>query len=194
MRYEDLNGDGVINDDDRTFIGNPHPDFTFGVNLTAGYKNWDISAFFSGTVGNDIYNFDRIFTDFPTFFNGNRSTRVLDSFDPVTNHKGSAPALSATILNNETSPNSFFVEDGSFVRLKNLSIGYNFPAIYTDSWGVDGVRVYFTAANLFTITDYSGIDPEIQPTNGTNTALTLGVDENTFPISQIFTIGANLKL
>ena len=194
LRYEDLNGDGVINDDDRTFIGNPHPDFTFGVNLTAGYKNWDISAFFSGTVGNDIYNFDRIFTDFPTFFNGNRSTRVLDSFDPVTNPNGSAPALSATILNNETSPNSFFVEDGSFVRLKNLSIGYNFPAIYTDSWGVDGVRVYFTAANLFTITDYSGIDPEIQPTNGTNTALTLGVDENTFPISQIFTIGANLKL
>jgi len=194
LRYADLNGDNIINDDDRDFIGNPHPDFTFGLNLNAAYKNWDISAFFAGTIGNDIYNFDRIFTDFPTFFNGNRNARVLDSFDPVTNPNGSAPALSATLLNNETSPNSFFVEDGSFVRLKNLSIGYNFPSVLTDSWGIDGLRLYVTATNLFTITDYSGIDPEIQPTNGANSALTLGVDQNTFPLSQLFTIGANLKL
>ncbi len=194
LRYRDLNGDNVINDDDRDFIGSPHPDFSFGINLTGAYKNWDISAFFSGTVGNDIYNYDRIFTDFPTFFNGNRNERVLDAFNPTTNPNGSHPALSATLQNNETAPNSFLVEDGSFMRLKNLSIGYNFPSTITDNWGIDGLRLYVNASNLFTITGYEGIDPEIQPTGGSGNALTIGVDQNTFPLSQIFTIGANLKL
>ncbi len=194
LRYVDLNGDNVINDDDRTFIGSPHPDFTAGLNLSAGYKNWDISLFFSGSFGNDIYNFDRIFTDFATFPNGNRSTRVLDAFNATTNPNGNAPALSFGLSNNETNANSFFVEDGSFVRLKNLSIGYNFPSKMTDNWGIDGLRLYFNASNLFTITGYDGIDPEIQPNSGANSALTIGVDQNTFPISKIFTIGANLKL
>ncbi|WP_394749441.1 SusC/RagA family TonB-linked outer membrane protein [Spongiimicrobium salis] len=194
LRYRDLNGDNIINDDDRDFIGSPHPDFTFGLNLNGQYKNWDISVFFSGVVGNDIYNFDRIFTDFPTFFNGNRNARVLNSFNATTNPNGTAPALSASLTNNETSPNSFFVEDGSFVRLKNLSIGYNFPSTITDKWGLDGLRLYVNASNLFTITGYNGIDPEIQPNSGANSALTIGVDTNTFPLSQIFTLGANLKL
>ena len=194
LRYADLNGDNVINDDDRTFIGSPHPDVTAGLNLNAGYKNWDISVFFAGTFGNDIYNFDRIFTDFPTFPNGNRSTRVLDAFNPTTNPNGNQPALSFGLSNNETNANSFFVEDGSFVRLKNLSIGYNFPSKMTDNWGIDALRLYFNASNLFTITGYDGIDPEIQPNSGANSALTIGVDSNTFPISRILTIGANLKL
>lgn len=194
LRYRDLNGDNVINDDDRDFIGSPHPDFTFGLNLNGSYKNWDISVFFSGVVGNDIYNFDKIFTDFATFPNGNRNARVLDAFNPTTNPSGSQPALSFTLRNNETNPNSFLVEDGSFVRLKNLSIGYNFPGAMTDKWGLDGLRLYVNASNLFTITGYDGIDPEIQPNSGANSAITIGVDTNTFPLSQIFTLGANLKL
>jgi TonB-linked SusC/RagA family outer membrane protein len=193
LRYRDLNGDNVINDDDRDFIGNPHPDFTVGLNLNANYKNWDFSAFFSGVIGNDIYNFDRIYTDFGTFPDGNRSTRVLNSFDPVTNPNGNAPALAFAVLNGETSPNSFFIEDGSFVRLKNLSIGYNFPDVMTDKWGMDNVRVYVNATNLFTITGYNGLDPEIRPGN-LNNGLTLGVDNNTFPLSRIFLFGVNLKL
>lgn len=193
LRYRDLNGDNVINDDDRDFIGNPHPDFTVGLNLNANYKNWDFSAFFSGVFGNDIYNFDRIYTDFGTFPDGNRSTRVLDSFDPVTNPNGSAPALAFAVLNGETNPNSFFIEDGSFVRLKNLSIGYSFPDGMTDKWGMDNLRLYVNATNLFTFTGYNGIDPEIQPGN-VNNGLTLGVDNNTFPLSRIFLFGVNLKL
>ncbi len=193
LKYRDLNGDNVINDDDRDFIGNPHPDFIVGLNLNANYKNWDFSAFFSGQLGNDIYNFDRIYTDFGTFPDGNRSTRVLDSFNPVTNPNGSAPALSFAVLNGETSPNSFFIEDGSFVRLKNLAIGYSFPEVMTDKWGVDNVRLYVNATNLFTFTGYNGLDPEIRP-GSVNNGLTLGVDNNTFPLSRIFLFGVNLKL
>ena len=194
IRYEDLNGDGVINDDDRTFIGSPHPDFTLGLNLNLGYKNWDFTAFFAGTIGNDIYNNDRIFTDFATFPNGNRNARVLDAFNPTTNPNGNAPALSNTVLNAETNANSFLVEDGSFVRLKNVVLGYSFPSSITDKWNIDGLRLYANASNLFTFTGYGGIDPEIQPTNGSGNALTLGVDSNTFPLSQIITFGANIKL
>ncbi|UOY05123.1 TonB-dependent receptor [Muricauda sp. SCSIO 64092] len=198
LRYRDLNGDGVINDDDRTFIGNPHPDFTFGLNFNANYKNWDFSVFFSGVVGNDIYNYDKIFTDFPTFPSGNRSTRVLDAFNPSTNPNGSQPGLSFTILNGETNTNSFLVEDGSFVRLKNLVVGYTLPSQLTDKWGIASLRFYANASNLFTITGYDGIDPEIQPINPdgapANTALTIGVDESTFPVPQIFLLGVNLKL
>ncbi|WP_413994476.1 SusC/RagA family TonB-linked outer membrane protein [Maribacter sp. 2307ULW6-5] len=193
LRFVDQNGDGVINDDDRTFIGSPHPDVILGLNLSANYKNWDISLFFSGTIGNDIYNFERIYTDFGTFPDGNRNVRVLDAFHPVTNPSGSAPALSFGVLNGETSPNSFFVEDGSFVRLKNLSIGYTFPNILTDNWGIDNLRLYVNANNLLTITGYNGLDPEIRPASDTS-ALTLGVDDNTFPLARIFTFGVNLKL
>ena len=194
LRYVDIDNNGIINDSDRTIIGNPHPDFTFGLNLTANFKNWDFSAFFTGTVGNDIYNYDRIFTDFPTFANGNRSTRVLDAFDPNTNPNGSAPALSFSLLNSETNPNSFLVEDGSFVRLRNLVVGYTLPSNVTDRWGITALRLYVNASNLFTITGYSGIDPDIPPFSGANSALTIGVDSNTYPLSQIVNLGVNLKL
>ncbi len=194
IRYRDLDGDGVITDDDRDYIGNPTPDVTFGLNLNANYKNWDFSAFFSGVAGNDIYNFDKIYTDFATFPDGNRSTRVLDAFHPTTNPNGSQPALSFTLLNGETNANSFFVEDGSFVRLRNLVVGYTLPSKLTDSWGIASLRFYANASNLFTITGYDGIDPEILPSGEVNSAFTLGVDEDTFPVPQIFLLGVNLRL
>ncbi len=153
--YRDVDGDGDTDDDDRTIIGSPHPDFTFGLNLTAAYKGFDISAFFSGSQGNDAYNYEKIFTDFPTFFNGNRSTRVLDSWTP-SNTNATLPALSQTIQNAETQPNSYFVEDASFVRLKNLQIGYTFPEDIASAVGMDLLRLYIQGTNLFTITDYEG--------------------------------------
>ena len=117
--YRDLDGNGEINDDDRTFIGSPHPDFTYGLNLNLGYKNFDLTAFFAGSQGNDIYNYTKVFTDFPLFFNGNRSTRVLDSWTPQ-NTDATLPALGNAIVNNEADPNSYFVEDGSYLRLQNF--------------------------------------------------------------------------
>ncbi len=187
--YRDVNNDGVIDDEnDRTRIGSPHPDFTYGINLTAEYKGFDVSMFFSGSQGNDAYNYEKIFTDFPTFFNGNRSVRVLDSWTP-TNTNATLPALSQTITNSETQPNSYFVEDASFLRMKNLQIGYTFSDQIAESIGMDLFRIYIQGTNLFTITDYEGFDPEVI----SNDNLSLGVDFNTFPLSQIFTIGINTK-
>ncbi len=187
--YEDVNGDGTIDDTDRKYIGSPHPDFTFGLNFNVGYKGVDLTAFFTGSQGNDIYNYEKIFTDFPTFVNGNRSTRVLDSWTP-TNTNATLPALSNSIQNAETQPNSYFVEDGSFIRLKNLQLGYTLPSDITEKIGMDTFRVYVQGSNLFTITDYQGFDPEII----SNDNLTLGVDSNIYPQARILTLGVNLKL
>ena len=189
--YRDVNNDGQITDDDRTRIGSPHPDFTYGVNLTLDYKGFDLSAFFSGSQGNDVYNYEKIFTDFPTFFLGNRSTRVLDSWTPD-NTNATLPALSQSIQGVETQPNSYFVEDASFLRLKNLQIGYTFPNDIAQSIGMEMFRVYVQGTNLFTITDYQGFDPEII----TNDNLSLGIDFGNFgnyPLSQILTLGINTK-
>jgi len=193
FQYADVDNNGTINDEDRTVIGSPHPDFTYGLNLTAGYKGFDLSAFFSGSQGNDIYNYQKVFTDFPLFFNGNRSTRVLDSFTPD-NTDAALPALSATARNGEIEPNSYFVEDGSFLRLANLQIGYNFSEILVEKLRIQDLRIFVQGTNLFTITGYDGLDPELASFD----SLTLGVDGNVgyqvYPVSQIFTFGVNIKI
>ncbi len=187
--YKDVNGDGIINDDDRDYIGSPHPDFTWGVNFTTSYRGFDASLFFSGSQGNDIYNYEKIYSDFPTFFNGNRSTRVINSWTPD-NTNTNMPALSQTITNAETNPNSFFVEDGSFARLKNLQIGYTFAEDQFNFGNVmQSIRVYVSGTNMFTITGYDGIDPEVISYDN----LTLGVDNQIYPISQIYSLGVTLK-
>lgn len=194
FRYSDLNNDGEINDDDRTFIGSPHPDFTYGVNLTAGYKGFDMSAFFQGSQGNDIFNNDKVYTDFPTFFDANRSVRVLDSWTP-NNLDATLPELTGGPTNNETSANSFFVEDGSYMRLKNLQIGYTFNEEVSRLLGMDSVRFYLQGTNLFTITNYDGVDPELQPRfiDGRIDNFTIGVSDNNYPLASIYSLGVNLK-
>ncbi|SDQ97680.1 SusC/RagA family TonB-linked outer membrane protein [Flagellimonas zhangzhouensis] len=195
FRYADLNNDGVINDDDRTYIGSPHPDFTYGVNISLGYKGFDMSAFFQGSQGNEIFNNEKVYTDFPSFFNANRSTRVLDSWTPD-NQDASLPALSQSITNNEGQANSFFVEDGSYMRLKNLQIGYTFSDDVASYIGMDSVRFYVQGTNLFTITGYDGVDPELQPrfnNNGSIDNLTIGVSDNNYPLASIYSFGVNLK-
>ncbi|NDV17345.1 SusC/RagA family TonB-linked outer membrane protein [Muricauda sp. TY007] len=194
FKYADLNNDGVINDDDRTFIGSPHPDFTYGINLRAAYKGFDISAFFQGSQGNEIFNNDKVYTDFPTFFNANRSVRVLDSWTPD-NLDAELPALSQSISNNEGTASSFFVEDGSYMRLKNLQIGYTFNEEVSGYLGMDSVRFYLQGTNLLTITDYDGVDPELQPrfNGGAVDNLTIGVSDNNYPLAAIYSFGVNLK-
>ena len=161
FKYEDINGDGVINDSDRTKIGDPHPDLIFGVNMNFAYKSWDMSMFWNGSLGNDIFDYTALYYETPYFFNGNRSTRVLDSWSP-TNTGAELPALSETTLNSEFSTaNSFFVRDGSYVRLRSLQIGYTLPDTIASKLGASSARVYYNGTNLLTLTDFTGLDPEV---------------------------------
>ena len=189
FKYEDVNNDGVINDNDRTKIGDPHPDLIFGVNLNLAYKNWDMSMFWNGSIGNDIFDYTALYYETPYFFNGNRSTAVLDSWSP-SNTGAALPALSETILNNEfTSANSFFVRDGSYLRLRTLQIGYTLPDTIASKLGASSARVYYNGSNLLTLTDFTGLDPEV-PRGG---ALDIGVYDAQYPTNSISSLGINIK-
>ena len=189
FKYEDINGDGVINDNDRTKIGDPHPDLIFGINLNMAYKNWDMSMFWNGSMGNDIFDYTALYYETPYFFNGGRSTRVLDSWSP-TNTGAELPALSETILNNEfTSANSFFVRDGSYLRLRTLQIGYTLPDTIASKLGASSARVYYNGTNLLTLTDFTGLDPEV-PRGG---ALDIGVYSAQYPTNSASSLGINIK-
>ena len=189
FKYEDINGDGVINDGDRTKIGSPHADFLFGVNLTLQKGPWDMSMFWNGSVGNEIFDYTALYYESPYFFNGNRSTVVLDSWTP-TNTDTDMPALSETTLNNEfTSANSFFVRDGSYIRLRSVQIGYTLSDTLASKIGAKSARVYYNGRNLLTLTDFRGLDPEV-PRGG---ALDIGVYNRQYPTYKMSSIGINVK-
>ena len=192
MFAPDEDGDG----DDRKIIGSPHPDFTYGININLGYQGFDVAAFFTGSQGNDVYNYSKVFTDFGYFFLGNRNARVLNAWTP-SNTNTNIPALSASYPLEESSPNSYFVEDGSFFRLKNLQLGYTLPESIAGNIGADSVRIYLQGTNLFTLTQYSGYDPEVVSYDDPNIQgdgnLTLGVDARVYPFSKTLTIGTNIK-
>ena len=189
FKYEDINGDGVINDGDRTKIGSPHADFLFGVNLTLQKGPWDMSMFWNGSVGNEIFDYTALYYESPYFFNGNRSTVVLNSWTP-TNTNTDLPALSETTLNNEfTSMNSFFVRDGSYVRLRSVQIGYTLSDTLASKIGAKSARVYYNGRNLLTLTDFRGLDPEV-PRGG---ALDIGVYSSQYPSYKMSSIGINVK-
>ena len=189
FKYEDVNGDGVINDNDRTKIGDPHPDFLFGVNVNLAYKNWDLSMFVNGSIGNDIFDNTALYYESPAFFNSNRSTKVLDAWTP-SNTDATYPALSETILNNEfTSSNSFFIRDGSYVRLRSVQLGYNLPDSLTSKLGATSARIYYNGTNLLTLTDFDGFDPDV-PNGG---SLLIGWYTGQYPSNSTSSIGLNIK-
>ena len=185
FKYRDVDGDGVITDGDRTFIGNPHPDFTYGLSFNANYKNFDFAIFFQGSKGNDLINYVGRWTDF-WMFQGNRSKKMrFESWTPELGNAAKLPIASAND-NISTRPSTYFVEDGSYMRLKNLQVGYTIPNLQ----GIERLRVYVQATNLFTITDYSGLDPEVN-IQGSGSNANLGFDEGYYPTSQQFLIGVN---
>jgi TonB-dependent starch-binding outer membrane protein SusC len=192
FKYRDITGDGVVNSQDRTMIGNPHPDFTYGINATASYKNFDLTLFFQGVQGVDVYNFGKYHTDF-AFDPFNKSTRILDSWTPE-NRGASLPQLSSVNTNDELRPSTYFIEDGSYLRLKNLQIGYTLPAAMASAVKASNIRVYLQSQNLFTITGYSGMDPEVSLQNYSDAArnLDLGVDRGVYPNARSFIVGLNI--
>ena len=190
FRYADTNGDGQVDANDRTFIGNPNPKFTYGINLGFTYRNFDFSIFMYGSQGNQIWNEVKYWTDFFSSFSGGKShTALYDSWTP-TNQNAKAPIQeNAGYASTNGSPNSYYVENGSYLRAKNIMLGYTLPSSFLKKKGIENVRIYIQAANLFTITKYTGADPEI---NG-NGVTEFGIDEGSYPSTKQFLAGINLK-
>lgn len=185
FKVADINGDGKITDADRTIIGNPHPDFTYGLSVNLGYRAFDLTVFANGSQGNDIFNYTRYFSDFNTF-QGNRSKRALyDAWQP-SNPSGTVPIMDA---NDQVSsrPSSYFIENGSYFRIKNVQLTYNMPAKLIKKTALDNAQVYLQVQNMATFTKYTGLNPEIQ----TGTDNTLGFDGGYMPVSRTVILGIN---
>lgn len=188
IRYRDLNGDGVVNQDDRTIIGNPHPDFTYGINLSASYKNWELGLFFDGRQGNDMYNAQREMLDFP-YFGFNHGLNTLDAWTP-SNANSTIPALSTADTNDQRRASTYFIEDGSFFRLKNVSVSYTFDSEKISKIGLARAKVYLQAENLINITSFTGFDYEVPGLSRTGIGIAgLGV----YPHTKTFSLGFNLQ-
>jgi hypothetical protein len=182
--------DGVINADDRTEIGNPWPNFEGGITNSLSFKAFDVTAFVQFSQGNDIYNANRIYQDRYGSGGDNHTTRALDRWTP-TNTNTSEPRAVWGDPNQNTRESSRFVEDGSYVRLKNLVVGYTLPGTLAGRVGVRTARIYLQGQNLLTSTDYTGFDPEVNY-QGNSSSLTRGTDFYTLPQARTITFGMNL--
>lgn len=189
FRFEDTNNDGSITPDDRTFIGNPNPKFTYGVNLAFTYKNFDLTAFLYGSQGNDIFNWNTWWVDFWPSFQGQKSKNALyNSWTPQRTNATTPKASNKSNFSSNNEINDYYIEDGSFLRLKNLQIGYTIPESVTSKINIGSIRVYLQGVNLFTITKYSGLDPEL---GGWDT--TFGMDSGNYPLVKQYLIGLNVN-
>ena len=181
FKFRDLNGDKVINDADRTLIGSPHPDFMYGFNLNLYYGDFDMNVFFQGVQGNKILNYWRVYTTWP----GALGEGSLDTWSPE-NTDAKLPIWNNT-SSQDLNPSSFFVEDGSYLRLKSLQLGYTIP----QSRAFKKLRVYVQGYNLLTFTKYTGIDPEISSGDPS----IAGVDQGgNYPFATKYLIGVNFGL
>jgi hypothetical protein len=195
FKYADVNGDGKISSDDKTFIGNPNPKFTGGFTLNLTYKNFDLNAFLYGSFGGKIFNYIKYWTYFPQVFTGNVSADILGPkvWKPgADNSQATIPVLTRTAnADNTGDPNSWYVESGTYVRLKSLTLGYTLPNAQIKAIGIKRLRFYLLANNLFTITKYSGLDPELQPSTLTDNT-SFGIDFGNYPAGQkMYSIGVN---
>ncbi|MEP7144879.1 MAG: TonB-dependent receptor, partial [Ferruginibacter sp.] len=192
FRYADVNGDNKINSADRTHFGDPNPDFTAGLNIGMACRNFDFSMFWYTSVGNDVINQVRASIDFPQQFD------VAISKDAVYNSwRPDRPNAKVPILersanfSNIAVFNSYLLESGSYLRCKNLALGYSVPSNKLTGLRISKFRVYVQAVNLFTITKYSGLDPELSASTLTST--NFGVDGGTYPANQpMYTVGVNV--
>ena len=183
IRFVDVNSDGIINDSDRTEIGDPFADFTIGWNLAVDYKNFDFSVFTYASVGNDIYRaYER---------NLNYTNRFASTLDRWTGAgtSNSEPRVSFIDSNNNRRASDRYIEDGSYLRIKNIQLGYTFPESFANQIGFDEIRAYTQVKNLLTLTEYSGYDPEISNDGVLNT----GIDIGTYPQPRTWSMGLNIK-
>jgi TonB-linked SusC/RagA family outer membrane protein len=180
--YDDINKDGVINAEDWTKIGDPNPDFTAGITNTFSYKNFDLSVFLHAVYGNDVFNGSFIYLESGTGEDNQTEAMVYRWQQPgdITDK----PRVG------DTYQSSRFIENGSFLRIKNVTFGYNFPKDLINKAKMKSARIYFTAQNLYTFTTYSGMDPEVNYYGNDN--IILGTDFFTYPQARTFLFGLNV--
>lgn len=205
--FEDIDGNGKINNEDETFIGNPNPDFTFGIGNTFSWKGFDLTIFFSGSYGNDIINYNRRFLE-DVRSNSNLLTSaanyaILSVIDPnkptddyrnlyVSNASSTLlPRLSASSTNANNRMSDLYVEDGSYIRLQNVSLSYTLPKSLVRKIKLENLKVYMNLQNVFTWTKYNGFDPEVGSMYGD--ALMTGLDYGRYPSPRIYTFGLNIS-
>ncbi|MBR5350299.1 MAG: TonB-dependent receptor [Prevotella sp.] len=189
LKYRDINGDGVVNEIDRCIIGDPNPDFGMGLTLTANYKNWSFSTFFSGEFGFDIYNGTRKQLEFMTYGNlyTNRGIDLLNAWTPE-NSGSTIPALTTVDDNNETRMSTYFVEDGSYLKCKYVKLSYRFDKPWMKTLGLSALNLYGQVENVFTFTKYNGLDPEV-PLGGYGAR----IDNGPYPRARTFSVGINVQ-
>ena len=194
VKYKDQNGDNYIDENDRTHVGSPIPKFTAGLNLSANYKNFDATLFFQGAYGFDIYNV--AFHDIEGFYRPFNLTK--EYYDNRWTGEGTSneyPRASWSGSNNNTRISTRFLRDGSYTRLKNVQVGYNFPQATLDKLHLTRLRVYVSAQNLLTLTKYYGLDPEMTTSdNATSDGdMARSIDWGTYPSARSYNIGVNLS-
>lgn len=187
LRYADLKADGVINDQDRTVIGNGNPDFFGGFNNTFSWKGLELNVFFQGSYGNDILNFGR-FDLYNLNGNNNQSADVLNRWTPA-NPGNTIPR--ANSAGGQRILSSFHIEDGSYLRLKNISLGYHLPKNVLTKLHLASVKVYASAQNWVTFTGYKGYDPEVSRFG--SSSIDQGMDYGGYPTSKTLLVGLNVK-
>lgn len=187
FKYKDVNEDGKITPLDRTFIGDGYPDLSYGLNIDLQYRNWDFSAFVQGVYGRDIINNAKRNILFVRQDGNYLRQRLYESWTQERYENGEKITLPITLNNdaNMSLPNSFFVEDGDYIRMKNIQLGYTIPSSVLSRLKLQSVRLYVQASNLFTLTKYSGLDVEVNET---------GIDGSVYPTPRVLVCGLNLRL
>jgi len=211
IRFVDLNNDGVINDKDRTYLGNPNPTFIFSLNNSFSFQGFDLSIFLQGIAGNKVCNANRFWSEAMAVAQ-NQTTETLNRWTgPGTSN--TMPRAVFNDPNKNTRPSDRYIEDGSYLRIKNLTLGYTIPKLLMKKAHITSARFYVSAQNLYTFTKYKGFDPEINQSETTGMkgidesasslipnanlhipTVPFGIDNNVYPVTRTFTIGVNLGL
>jgi TonB-linked SusC/RagA family outer membrane protein len=183
LKFANINGDDKIDNEDRALLGSPIPKITYGINGSVGFENWDFSVAIQGVSGNKIFNFKRA--------NRNPFPDANFDYDFYKNHwngQGTSNSYPSAVLTRKNiAPNSFYVESGSYIRIRSMQLGYSLPKEMLSKWGIKQLRLYLTAQNPLTLFSYNGYTPEVG-----GDPISAGIDNQTYPLSAIYTAGINL--
>jgi len=191
LYFQDTDGNGIVNDLDKTVIGTPHAKFTYGFALNTAYKTFDLRASFNGSYGNQVLDGQDYYL-YNMEGSGNQYASAADRYRNAANPGNGEVyrASRAGTQSNSTRLSTFYIQDGSYLRMTNITLGYSFPQSVAESLKVSRIRLYASVDNVFTLTDYKGYNPEVDYNSGAN--LTPGVDYGNYPLARTYNLGLKL--